>query len=114
MSQLYVEMEQSKSEPNGLDRMFYALQTFCINLDDGLLPYLPTLMERLIYALDPASPIQSLKLKRVAISTLDAVVCAVKEHTLPYFQKIIELLYLYINSNADSEIHELQSYAIGK
>lgn len=106
-------MEQNKSEPNGLDRMFYALQTFCINLDDGLLPYLPTLMERLLYALDPTSPLQSLRLKRVTISTLDAVVCAVKDNMLPYFQKLLELLYLYISSNPESDIHELQAYAIG-
>lgn len=114
ISRLYAEMEQNKSEPNGLDRMFYALETFCINLDEALLPYLPTLMERILYALDPQSPLQSFQLKRVALRTLDAVICAVENNMLPYFQKIIELLYLYINSNTDeTEIHELQSHAIG-
>jgi len=29
-----------------LDRMFYALTTFCENLEDELVPHLPTLMDR--------------------------------------------------------------------
>ncbi|XP_022906239.1 importin-4-like [Onthophagus taurus] len=110
LSQLFVEMSQSKTEPSGLDRMFYALQAFCLNLDDGLLPYLPTLMERLLVALDPSS--WSLQLKRVALSTLESVASAVKEKIMPYFQKIIEILFTYINANPDSDIHELQSYAL--
>lgn len=110
LSQLYIEMEKSKSEPAGLDRMFYALQSFCVNLDDGLLPYLPTLMERLFVALNPNS--WSLQLKRVALSTLDAVIMAVKEHMLPYFQKIIEILNFYITVTNESDLAELQSYAI--
>ncbi|GJQ87137.1 hypothetical protein Trydic_g23982 [Trypoxylus dichotomus] len=110
LSQLFIEMAQNKTEPSGLDRMFYALQSFCLNLDDGLLPYLPTLMDRLLVALDPNS--WSLQLKRVALSTLDAVASAVKDKILPYFQKIIEILFVYINADSNSDIHELQSYAL--
>lgn len=29
-----------------MDRMFYALETFCENLDEDIVPYLPTLMVR--------------------------------------------------------------------
>lgn len=105
-------MSQNKTEPSGLDRMFYALQSFCLNLDDGLLPYLPTLMDRLLVALDPNN--WSLQLKRVALSTLDAVASAVKDKILPYFQKIIEILFVYINADTNSDIHELQSYALGE
>ncbi|KAI4469507.1 importin beta [Holotrichia oblita] len=110
LSQLFIEMAQNKTEPSGLDRMFYALQSFCLNLDDGLLPYLPTLMDRLLVALDPNS--WSLQLKRVALSTLDSVASAVKDKILPYFQKIIEILFVYINADSNSDIHELQSYAL--
>lgn len=111
---VYADMQANKNEPNGLDRMFYALQTFCVNLDDALLPFLPTLMERLLFALDPASPLESLQIKRVSISTIDSVACAVKEHMLPYFEQIVKLLLVYINADPDSPIYELQSYAIGK
>lgn len=105
-------METEKVEPASLDRMFYALETFCENLDDGLLPYLPTLMERLFVALNPNS--WSLQLKRVALSALGSAASAVKEGMLPYFPKVLEILNLYITADSDSEIHQLQCYALGK
>lgn len=111
LTQVYHQMQTEKIEPASLDRMFYALETFCENLDDDLLPYLPTLMERLFIALDPNS--WSLQLKRVALSALGCAVTAVKEGMLPYFPKILEVLNLYINSDPNSEIHQLQCYAIG-
>lgn len=104
-------METEKKDPPSLDRLFYALETFCENLDDELLPYLPTLMERLLVALNPNG--FSMQLKRVALSTLGSVASAVKEGLLPYFQKIIEILNMYINSDPNSDVHQLQSYAIG-
>lgn len=33
------------TEPKHIDRMFYALETFCENLEDELVPHLPVLME---------------------------------------------------------------------
>lgn len=110
LSQLYTEMEKTKTEPSGLERMFYALQSFCVNLDDGLLPYLPTLMDRLFVALNPSS--WCLTLKRLALSTLDSVIMAVKEHIMPYFQKTVEILNVFISTSPESDIYELQSYAI--
>lgn len=104
-------METEKKDPPSLDRLFYALEMFCEHLDDELIPYLPTLMERLIVALNPDG--FSTQLKRVALSTLGSVASAVKENLLPYFTKIIEVLNLYINSDPNSEIHQLQCYAIG-
>ena len=105
-------MEKDKTESASLDRLFYALETFCENLDEGLMPYLPTLMDRLFVALDPTG--WSMQLKRIALSTLGSAASAVKEGLLPYFQKIIEILNVYINADPNSEIHQLQSYAIGE
>lgn len=82
-------MEVEKKDPPSLDRLFYALETFCENLEDGLMPYLPTLMERLIGALDPQCT--SIQLKRVALSALGAAATAVKEGIMPYFDKIIQV-----------------------
>lgn len=109
---MYAEMAESKTEPSGLDRMFYALQSFCVNLDEGLLPYLPVLMEKLFAALDPSN--WSLQLKRVALNTLDAVAMAVKDKILPYFQKTIELLNVFLVATPENDIYELQCYAIGE
>lgn len=111
LNQIFFQMESEKKDPPSLDRLFYALETFCENLDDELLPYLPTLMERLFVALNPDG--FSMQLKRVALSTLGSVASAVKEGLLPYFTKIIEILNFYITSDPNSEIHQLQCYAIG-
>ncbi|XP_017781860.1 PREDICTED: importin-4-like [Nicrophorus vespilloides] len=110
LTQVYSSMGQNKPEPNGLERMFYALQSFCMHLDDGLLPFLPTLMDTLLVALHPNS--WSLKLKRLALSTLDSVACAVKDKILPYFDKLMEILTIYINADPNGDLIELQSYAL--
>lgn len=112
LTSLFAEMERTKTEPSGLDRMFYALQSFCLHLDDSLLPYIPVLMDKLLVALDPGC--WSMQLKRLALSTLDSVACAIKAHILPYFERIIQLLMVYINAEAKPEVDtvELQSYAI--
>ncbi|XP_056634376.1 importin-4-like [Diorhabda carinulata] len=110
LGQTFIQMEAEKKDPPSLDRLFYALETFCENLDEGLLPYLPTLMERIFAALDPNG--FSLQLKRVALSTLGSVASAVKEGLLPYFSKVIDILKVYINSDPNSEIHQIQCYAI--
>ncbi|XP_030751473.1 importin-4-like [Sitophilus oryzae] len=110
LAQVLQQMQTEKKDTPSLDRLFYALETFCENLEDGLMPYLPTLMERLFAALDPQG--FSIQLKRVALSAVGAAVTAVKEGFLPYFQKTIEVLNVYINSDPNSEVHQIQCYAI--
>lgn len=105
-------MEREKTESNCLDRLFYAIGTFCENLDQGLLPYLPVLMEKLLQGLNPQG--WSMELKKSCFTTLEAAVTAVKSEILPYFPKIIEILNLYINSAPDSHNYELRSYALGE
>ena len=112
LSHLLVQTQTSKVEPSGLDRMFYALQSFCMNLEDGLIPYLPALMERLLTALKPDG--WSFHLKRVALNTLDAVATAVKRNISPYFNAILKILNIYISADPDSPMFQLQSYALGK
>lgn len=48
LGQICAHIKQEKKEPPSVDRMFYALEMFCENLNESLLPYLPTLMERLL------------------------------------------------------------------
>lgn len=45
------------TEPKHIDRMFYALETFCENLEDALVPHLPLLMERYVYCYKKISQI---------------------------------------------------------
>ncbi|CAH1164397.1 unnamed protein product [Phyllotreta striolata] len=110
LQQTFVQMKAEKKDPPSLARLFYALETFCENLDEGLLPYLPTLMERIFEALDPTG--FSLQLNRVALSTLGSIASAVKEGLMPYFPKVIEILKVYINSDPNDKIHQIQSCAI--
>ncbi|XP_050295458.1 importin-4-like [Anthonomus grandis grandis] len=110
LSQILKQMEVERKDPPSLDRLFYALETFCENLEEELMPYLPIFMDRLFVALAPE--MTSIQLKRVALSALGAAATAVKQGILPYFQKIIEVLNFYINSDPNSEIHQIQCYAI--
>ncbi|CAG9770533.1 unnamed protein product [Ceutorhynchus assimilis] len=110
LAQVLKQMETERKDPPSLDRLFYALETFCENLEDGLMPYLPTLMDRLFVSLAPE--VFSIQLKKNALSALGAAATAVKESILPYFQKIIEILNFYINSDPNAEIHQIQCYAI--
>ncbi|XP_066250026.1 importin-4-like [Euwallacea similis] len=110
LGQMLKQIEVEKKDPPSLERLFYALETFCENLEDELMPYLPTLMERLFVALHPQC--SSIQLKRVALSALGAAATAVKGGIMPYFQKIIQVLNFYINSDPNSEIHQIQCYAI--
>lgn len=66
---LCVELQQGNKEPVGLDRMFYALEMFCENLDDSLLPYLPNLMEPLFTLLKSKC---SVHLRELVISAIGA------------------------------------------
>lgn len=43
--------QQQHKESIGLTKIFYALETFCEQLGADLLPYLPTYMDKLFYAL---------------------------------------------------------------
>lgn len=62
-------MGSGGSDPPGVDRMFYALEVFCENLEAELLPHLPALMERLFAVL--AAP-TSVHMKELAISAIGA------------------------------------------
>ncbi|KAF7274386.1 importin-4-like [Rhynchophorus ferrugineus] len=106
-----MQQMQMKQESPSFDRLFYALETFCENLEDRLMPYLPTLMERLFAALDPAAGF-SFQLKRVALSAVGAAATAVKEGIVPYFPRIKELLNIYILVDPNSEKSDVQSYAL--
>lgn len=112
LNHVYYVMETEKIEPNGLDRLFYAIGTFCETLGNGLLPYLPVLMEKIFLGLNPQG--FSLELKKSCFNVLQAVVSAVKSEIMPYFNRILELLRIYIESVPVIGIPTLQSCALGK
>ncbi|KAK4305040.1 hypothetical protein Pmani_023031 [Petrolisthes manimaculis] len=105
LTQTCVVVGQGGSDPPGVDRMFYALEVFCENLESELLPHLPILMERLFAVL--AAP-TSVHMKELAISAIGATANAAKEHMSPYFQQIVEMLKGYLTLDQAEETMSLQ------
>lgn len=89
--------------------MFYALETYCENLDDALVPHLPVLMERLFETLSPANTVH---LRELSMSCIASAAKAAKTQMLPYFQQIIEILKVYLVESTDEDIVAIQPQAI--
>ncbi|KNC21217.1 hypothetical protein FF38_10996 [Lucilia cuprina] len=96
-------------EPKHIDRMFYALETFCENLEDALVPHLPLLMERLFEAMNPNN---SVRVRELSLSAISAAANAAKENMMPYFQQLIAMLQTYLVKTENEDILSLRSQAI--
>ncbi|CAH3171023.1 unnamed protein product [Porites lobata] len=92
-----------------ITRTYYALETFCENLGEGILPYLPTLMEKLLLALSPST---SAQMKELAVSAIGATASAAKEAMLPYFPQIVDYLKEYLTNTGSVERNVLRVQAI--
>ncbi|XP_011501436.1 PREDICTED: importin-4-like [Ceratosolen solmsi marchali] len=94
LSQISAQIRLEKIDLASVDRMFYALEIFAENLNEGLLPYLPTLMIILFdILLDNNSPVHICEL---TLSAIGAAANASKEHMLPYFKQIVDILLRYL------------------
>lgn len=89
--------------------MFYALETYCENLEDAIVPHLPNLMERLFESL---SPTNSVHLRELALSAVSSTAAAAKSNMLPYFPQLIEGLKTYLVRTEDENICALRPQAI--
>lgn len=103
------QIRMGSKEPQHIDRVFYAVETFCENLEDAIVPHLPTLMERLF---DCMSPTNSVHLRELALSCISATANAAKASLLPYFQRLIEGLKMYLVKTEDEDICTLRPAAI--
>ncbi|KAE8750906.1 hypothetical protein FOCC_FOCC002334 [Frankliniella occidentalis] len=104
-----INQQGDNKEPTGIDRMFYALEMFCENLGDRLVPYLPVLMESLFVSL---SPNNSVHLRELAISAIGATANAAGEEMVPYFPKIMESLRIYLTEEQTPETLCLQIQSV--
>jgi importin-4 len=109
LHQLCAQLQAGGTEPPHIDRVFYALETFCENLEDALLPHLPVLMDRLFEALSPAN---SVHLRELALSAVSATANAAKTNMVPYFPRLIEGLKAYMIVTDDEDICTLRSGAL--
>ncbi|KAJ7385022.1 Importin 4 [Desmophyllum pertusum] len=104
-----VNTSESGQSLASVTRTYYALETFCENLGEGILPYLPTLMEKLLLALSPST---SAQMKELAISAVGAAANAAKEAMLPYFPQIVDFIKEYLSNSGSVETNILRVQAI--
>lgn len=100
---------QAGNSVKHVDRMFYALETYCENLEDALVPHLPVLMERLFETLRPEN---TAHLRELSMSTVSSAAKAAKSHMLPYFNHIIEVLKAYLVQSDNEDIIKIRPQAI--
>ncbi|XP_051738311.1 importin-4 [Ctenopharyngodon idella] len=91
-----------------MTKAFYALENFLENLGQEIEPYLPTLMETMLSALNNA---ENFKLKELAVSAIGAIANAAKEMLVPYFPPIIESLKGFLTDTRE-EMRALQTQAL--
>lgn len=109
LHQLVVELKLGHAEPKHLDRMFYALETYCENLEENIVPHLPLLMDRLFETLDTNN---SACLRELALSAVASTATAAKEHMMPYLPRIVTILQNYLVKECDEETATLRIQAI--
>ncbi|XP_043063689.1 importin-4 isoform X2 [Drosophila ficusphila] len=109
LSQLVVELKMGQPEPKHMERMFYALETFCENLEEDIVPYLPVLMDRLFAVLEPQN---SVHIRELALSAISSTSSAAKKHLMPYFPKIMSILQACLVKECPEEMNNLRIQAI--
>ncbi|ETN66625.1 importin beta-4 [Anopheles darlingi] len=109
LQQLCLQIRSGGKEPQHIDRVFYALETFCENLEGQLTPHLPVLMERLFESLDTRNTVH---LRELSLTAIAATANAAKENMLPYFPRLIDCLKLYLVKSDDEDIRTLRPQAI--
>ena len=90
-------------ESSSVSRIFYALDTFCENLEEKLLPYLGELMQR---ALSSLSDVFSIRIRELGISLIGSAANAVKSEFIPYFDNVLAPLqgYLTMQHTDDTQV----------
>ncbi|XP_052844882.1 importin-4 isoform X1 [Drosophila gunungcola] len=109
LSQLVVELKMGQPEPKHMERMFYALEAFCENLQDDIVQHLPVLMDRLLEILDPQN---SARIRELALSTIAAASSSAKEHMMPFFPRIMTILQAFLVKDCPEEMNNLRIEAV--
>ncbi|XP_069007588.1 importin-4-like [Embiotoca jacksoni] len=89
-------------------KAFYALENFMENLGADIEPYLPTLMETMLSALNTTDVV---KIKELAVSAIGAIANAAKELLVPYFPVVIESLKGFLTATTE-EMRSLQTQSL--
>uniref|UniRef100_A0A674NK33 Importin 4 n=1 Tax=Takifugu rubripes TaxID=31033 RepID=A0A674NK33_TAKRU len=96
----------SQAKISHVTKAFYALENFMENLD--IEPYLPTLMETMLSALNNS---ENLKIKELSVSAIGAIANAAMELMVPYFSPVIISLKGFLTSETE-EMRPLQTQSL--
>uniref|UniRef100_A0A6M2CSE5 Putative karyopherin importin beta 3 ovary overexpressed n=1 Tax=Rhipicephalus microplus TaxID=6941 RepID=A0A6M2CSE5_RHIMP len=97
-----------QKDPPSLSKTFYALETFCENLEEKLVPHLPSVMQKVFLFLTAPSYLA----KKLAISAIGSAANATKEAMLPYFPQIMSELKQYLTEHQTEQNATLRTQAI--
>uniref|UniRef100_A0A7N6B911 Importin N-terminal domain-containing protein n=1 Tax=Anabas testudineus TaxID=64144 RepID=A0A7N6B911_ANATE len=98
----------NQAKAGHVTKAFYALENFMENLGSDIEPYLPTLMETMLSALNNT---ENLKIKELAVSAIGAIANAAKELLVPYFTPVIESLKGFLTTTTE-EMRSLQTQSL--
>lgn len=101
-------MAHTRKDPPNLSKTFYALETFCENLEGELVSYLPDVMQQVLLFLTAPS----YRAKELAISAIGSAANATKEAMLPYFPQIIGDLKQYLTEYQSEQNATLRTQAV--
>lgn len=132
LSATCLSLASGQKVPRSIDRVFYALETFCETMEEKLNPFVPALMDHFFAALNPAYPFH---VKELALSAVGAtgksqktralfifnniflgntiIANAVGKAMVPYFGRIMEHLKVYLSGQLTLEEMPLQVQALG-
>lgn len=110
LAQICAKAQGDGKDPPGVDRVFYALETYCETLEEGLLPYLPALLEHLLIMRGSK---YSTHVQELALSVIGSASSSVKTGILPFFPRVFEHLKYYLIEASDPEDVCLQVQAVG-
>merc|ERR550519_326920 len=103
LDQSFSNLKPGEKEPSTLSRIFYALETFCENLEEKLIPHLELIMTRAITALQGNF---SVRVQELSISMVGAAANATKGAIVPYLGAVWPCLehYLTMKHTDDTEV----------
>jgi len=100
----FAGLKPGEKESSSVSRIFYALDTFCENLEDKLVPYLSDLMQRALAALSES---YSIRVRELGITLIGSAANAVKNEFIPYFDNVLAPLQGYLTMQHTDETQVL-------
>jgi len=113
LDQAFASMTPGGKDPSTVSRIFYALESFCENLESKLNPHLEAIMPRMTNVLQKGSPPFSIRVHELSLSLVAAVANATKGAIVPYLEVIWPCLerLLAAQHTQETEVLLIQSMA---